>query len=119
LVHSIKFAIFSLAFASIITKVVKLTAIVAKNGLVIRDIAEDIVAKILCYCSKTDLAGDITGKLTGAKKNCAIVAKLDFGSDIVATIFCYCWSCHTLQLPFLLSLSRTHRGKLYTQAYTK
>jgi hypothetical protein len=74
------------------------------------DLAGDIVAKTLCYCNKTNLAGDITGELAGAKKNCAIVAKLDFTGDIVATIFCYCWSCHTLQLLFLLSLKNTHGG---------
>jgi hypothetical protein len=36
LVHSIKFAIFSPVFVSIIVKVAKLTAIVAKNGSVIK-----------------------------------------------------------------------------------
>jgi hypothetical protein len=76
----IKFAIFDPAFAFINATVAKLTVIVAKNGSIIKqqkntdlagDLVGDIVAKNLCYGSKTDLARDIAG----AKKNYAMVAR--------------------------------------------
>jgi hypothetical protein len=55
-------------------KVAKLTTIAAKNGSIMKqkknaDLAGDLVgdiAKNVCYCSKTDLTGDIAG----AKKKC-------------------------------------------------
>jgi hypothetical protein len=57
------------------------------------DLVRDIVAKNLCYCSKTNLAGDITGDLAGEKK-LYYCSKTDFVKDvtrdIVAIIFCYC-----------------------------
>jgi hypothetical protein len=66
LIHLIKFATFIPAFASINAKVANLTAIAAKNGLIMKQkkntnlveqLIRDIVAKNLRYCCKTDLAG--------------------------------------------------------------
>jgi hypothetical protein len=50
-------------------------------GYLTRDLAGNIVAKKLCYCSKADLSRDIIKDLAGAKKKIYYRGKIDFARD--------------------------------------